>query len=579
MRKILRVVLCCLLVAACGGSDGPDASTEEPQVVTFPLEVLGSPGTTVTLILKIDAASLNGADKAAVTLTLHNIVQEDSAELVINGGAPIDLSSADGPFKHPDGRVTTATVSIDRSLLVAGDNRLVFRYTRQVTDTGSAISGYRVLNVAIQAGATTVRANAAVETPDQWQPIRSDAQSFERGRFFFSEVSRDEGPACTRCHADSGADLQYYAFSNHSIVERAMFHRFTREEAEDIASYIRSLDVPRAGRPYQAPFQPGADNVGAAGANVSAVLANDAAFVQAGGQSVASFTPWESAGTVDTFHLPTAVQAPTWLRWLPRTLDPSWFTRNDGILAKAEQALANDPSIENARTFMSAAMRVGTDVLVTTGDHQARIDVLRFAAVKLWDWSRRLGFNSPHHGMPDGGPAYPYEVGFAFFEAANVGKAVPEAMKQTMSWWWAQLAANPGRGLSSGRRPLNYDDVLMAASAAGLGPEHLRFLYLYGSWEESRGELAAAWGTEEGPVRLLDVPLSRLASPDRIAIMQRFLRREAEFLNNGGQLTQGHHRSLAQAWNRSCEQLTADERALVRASAPTEVWMDLAGCP
>jgi hypothetical protein len=61
--------------------------------------------------------------------------------------------------------------------------------------------------------------------------------------------------------------------------------------------------------------------------------------------------------------------------------------------------------------------------------------------------------------------------------------------------------------------------------------------------------------------------------------MQRFLRREAEFLNGGGQLTQGHHRRLAQAWNRSCEQLTADERALVRASAPTEVWMDLAGCP
>jgi hypothetical protein len=334
------------------------------------------------------------------------------------------------------------------------------------------------------------------------------------------------------------------------------------------------LDVVRAGRPYQPPFQPGANNVGAAGASVDSVLADDAAFA-----SVVSFAPWDSASNVDTFRVPTAVQAPTWLRWLPRTFDPGWFTRGDAVLAKAEQALANDPSVENARTFMSAAMRVGTEVLVTTGDHEARIDVLRFAAVKLWDWSRRIGFDRPDHGLPDGGPAYPYEVGFAFFEAASAGNAVPEAMKQTTSWWWVQLAANPGRGLSTGRRPLNFQDVLMAASGAGLGPEHLRFLYLYGSWEESRGELAASWGTEQGPVRLLDVPLSRLALPDRIAVLQRLLSRETEFLIGGGQLTQGHHRTLAQAWNRSCEQFTADQRTMLRAAAPTEVWNDLAGCP
>lgn len=566
--------MCCLVVASCGGSDPSARSSVEPQTVTFPLEVLGSPGTEVSLTVKIDAAMLSGADPAAVTLTLHNLVQADSAQLVINGGSPVDLSSADGPFTHPDGRVTTATVPIDRKLLAAGDNRFVFRYTRQVVDGGSALSGYRVLKIAVKLGDKVLPLDAPVESPQQWQPIRGDAQSLERGRFFFSDVSRDEGPACARCHSDSGADLQYYSFSNHSIIERAMFHRFTLDEAEDIASYIRSLDVVRAGRPYQAPFQPGVDNVGAAGASVDAVLEEDAAF-----STVASFEPWEAAGEVDTFRLPTAVAAPTWLRWLPRTLDPSWFTRVDGVLAKAEQALASDPSIDNARTFMSAAMRVGTEILVSTGDHEARIDVLRFAAVKLWDWSRRNGFNGPDHGLPDGGPAYPYEVGLAFFEAAAAGKAVPEAMGQAMSWWWAQLAANPGRGLSSGRRPLNYQDVLTAASVAGLGPEHLRFLYLYGSWEESRGGLAAAWGTEQGPVRLLDVPLFQLSSVDRVAVLLRFLRRETAFLNDGGQLTQSHHRTLAQTWNRACEQFTVDQRAMLRAAAPTEVYLDFAGCP
>ncbi len=173
MRSPLRAVLCCLLVTSCGGSDSPSPASAESQAATFPLEVLGSPGTEVTLTVKVDdAAALSGTEPTAVTLTLHNIVQTDSAVLVINGGPPIDLSRVDGPFIHPDGRVTTATVPIDRALLKAGDNRFVFRYTRQVIDTGSAVSGYRVLNVTMQVGDKTWRSDAAREDP---QAVAADS--------------------------------------------------------------------------------------------------------------------------------------------------------------------------------------------------------------------------------------------------------------------------------------------------------------------------------------------------------------------------------------------------------------------
>jgi hypothetical protein len=305
MGTLLRVVLCCLAVTSCGGSGSSSPARAEPQAETFPLEVLGPSGTEVTLTMKVaDAALLSRAESAAVTLTLHNIVQSDSAQLVINGGSPVDLSSVDGPFLHPDGRVTTAIVPINRALLVAGENRFVFRYTRQVIDAGSAISGYRVLNVTLQVGDKTLSSDVTREDPQQWRPIRDDARSIARGQLFFTASTRDDGPACARCHADSGADLQYYSFSNRSIVARAMFHRFTREESEDIASYIRSVDVVRAGRPYQAPFQPGADNTGAAGASIDAVLANDAAFAEKGGEAAVTYDPWESAGAVDTFSVP-----------------------------------------------------------------------------------------------------------------------------------------------------------------------------------------------------------------------------------------------------------------------------------
>ena len=102
---------------------------------------------------------------------------------------------------------------------------------------------------------------------------------------------------------------------------------------------------------------------------------------------------------MDTFLLPTRAAAPTWMRWLPRQLPDDWFTRKDGVLAAAEQALAEAPSLETAQTFMSAALTVGKDVLLLDGDYAAKVDVLRFAAVKLWDWSRQNGFER-------GGPSW-----------------------------------------------------------------------------------------------------------------------------------------------------------------------------
>jgi hypothetical protein len=229
---------------------------------------------------------------------------------------------------------------------------------------------------------------------------------------------------------------------------------------------------------------------------------------------------------------------------------------------------------------MSAALAVGKDVLVETGDYDAKVNVLRFAAVKLWDWSRTNGFDRADHGVPDTSPAYPYEIGFAFFEAAQAGTtAAPDLWRQTMSWWWVQLASYPGRGLSTGKRPLNFQDVLTVADSANLGPAHLAFLHLYGSWEESRGALAEQWGTGDGPVRLLATPMRRLPAAHRAAILRRFFAHESDFLAAGGVLSEEHHRALSEAWVLGCETLPSDERAALRRGAPQEIASDLEACP
>jgi cytochrome c553 len=569
--------------ADSGGFHDGAAWPPPKSATSLPLEVLGAPGVAVEIDIELDAAAVaaaRAAGSAALELTVHNVVAPDSAIVVVNGGPPLDLGAPSGPFlRRVDGRVASGKIAVDPGTLVAGKNQIVFRYTRQIIDV-AAVSGFRVLGAAIALGTDRFSPTLSAEDPSTWAPLDASVAAIERGRGFFQDVSRDGGPACARCHADSGADLQYYAFSTNSIVERAMFHEFSRADAEDIASYIRSLPLAPTGRPYDPPFQPGSGNHAAAGAGYDAALADDAAFATAAfaGTSLPASPAWNWAEAIDTFTAPAAINTPTWFRWLPRELLDDWFTRQGGVLASAERALATDPSLDNARTFMSAALTVGKDVLQRDGDYQGKVEVLRFAAVKLWDWSRQNGFDRPDHGAPDGSPAYPYEVGFAFFEASQAG-VLAGSERQTMEWWWTQLATNPGRGLSTGLRPLNFADVLSAAEGAEMGPAEIGFLHLYGSWEESRGAVAATWGTGEGPVRLLLVPMRALPAADREVVLRRFLIREAEFLTAGGTLDSGHHAKLAEAWTRGCAALASSVRASLRSLAPAAVAADLTACP
>lgn len=62
---------------------------------------------------------------------------------------------------------------------------------------------------------------------------------------------------CARCHAQDGRDLKYFNYSKWSIVARSQFHGLSEKQGQQIASYIRSFDVPNPGRPRNPPYQPG----------------------------------------------------------------------------------------------------------------------------------------------------------------------------------------------------------------------------------------------------------------------------------------------------------------------------------
>ncbi|MCY1013760.1 hypothetical protein OV079_51205 [Nannocystis pusilla] len=419
---------------------GSDDELQAP--LALPLEVLGPAGTERIADVWLDETQLAAADSAALVLTLHNVVQAGSAELVVNAGEAIDVSE---PFVHPDGRVSTAEIAIDPGLLVPGVNHLAFRYPRQVVDAGGRVRVSRPAR-----GPPHRRHHPRARRA---RPAARDVASTPRRRGVHRagplvlpgrRTRRRTDVFALPCGLGRRPPVLRVLRSKHRGTRDVP--RVSRAEAEDLASYIRSLPVPAKGRPYRPAFQPGTDNHGAAGAGLESILPDDASFGEHlwGAASLPADLPWDWPETVDTFLLPTSIAVPTFVRWLPRRIDERWFTRRDGELAVAEAALADDPSLEHAQAFMTAAMAVGRELLVEEGDHLARIDLLRYAAVKLWDWSRRNGFDDPDHGMPDGSPAFPYEVGFAFFEAADAPGGVPAPMAQTLSWWWAQLAANPG---------------------------------------------------------------------------------------------------------------------------------------
>lgn len=128
------------------------------------------------------------------------------------------------------------------------------------------------------------RPSARALHPRRWRLRRSAAapSRWENGRDPPApRVVRNRGR-----YGQDGRDLEIFAYSNESIIERARFHQLSAEEGQKIAYYIRSLsarhdDVGRWGRPWNPPYQPGPSVADrpvqewAAGAGLEAVLEED----------------------------------------------------------------------------------------------------------------------------------------------------------------------------------------------------------------------------------------------------------------------------------------------------------------
>ena len=482
------------------GSLARDGQQDNAVPIYLPIEIMGEPGTTETVTVNVpDASGVTG-----LWMQVHNLSYDNKGSVKINNGNWIDLTNSSVDVAYPEvniggigGGYSTIriTVPLSGNAVVNGTNTIQFRFNQ----TDGLSSGWRVLdfNFLRNNGSKAIPENDFIEDdPATWAPILTSSADLQAGENLWYTATLVEGfngpsitATCNDCHTEQGRDLKYFNYSNKSIVERARFHGLSEREGEQIASWIRALDLPAPGRPWNPPYQPGPGlddkpvEEWSAGAGLEWVLDDDSEtlpylFPNGILDEVAS-----TKSTLNMRELPLAIQFPDWNRWLP-LVHPKDFWGNAFLNSEAWQEFNSElPSasrgvnvadrgiIEAIRSFDSAVTDWRRDASLPAGktpeDHvKGNLGLQLWQLVKVWD------FMQTYH-LEDHGDEF-YEHGEKrtwVSEARNVFNVAPhissapgaythgtEALDKFFShaWYMYQLVINPGNREPLGHRPVDW---------------------------------------------------------------------------------------------------------------------------
>ena len=547
--------------------------------VILPVEVVGAAGTTQTVTVNLASPPVSGA---RLWMQIHNLKYQTEASVQINGGlwlpindTTVTLEGLASAYGGIGGGFSTIkmSLSLPTGSLVAGPNTVTFRFN----GTDGVSSGFRVLNFNFldSDGSQLIGADTFVQDdPNSWQPPSTVADDIAAGKLLWHAANLTAPGVgaiqakCGSCHAQDGRDLKYFNYSNNSIRARSIFHGLSTEQADQIVSYIRSLNVPNPGRPWNPPYQPGpgldsqpVENW-AAGAGLDAVLNADAdmmPYIMPGGNTAT----WAWNSYLNARETPISFQLPDWNRWLP-TLYPTdaWGSTFDGSSLYTEylnirsQLQPNDPTAYANVTpdLMSWMNRDGSFLLplIQPSNSTAWSDltyVQKIHSVRLWDivklWEINQEFGLEGMARVAFGPQAPDRAWYSnmpFFISPFMsaiprpsvgvgnGKVVTHAYL-SFAWYQLQLLLNDGNGTNAGQYPVDFN------YAIGYPTNDLSWDSATSTPRVSTGGLLALWlvkalqnatDNSTNPALLVGFPAqvstwSQMSTPQKLQIMNGYL--------------------------------------------------------
>ncbi len=477
----------------------------------LPIEIIGPVGYEKSITVNMN----NGSTGVKLWMLINNLSYNNKMAIKINQSSYVSINNSNTKTLAPydvlggiggSSRFGTAkfVYTLPSGLLVNGSNTITFKFNT----SDSVSSGYRILKFNILDANDTKLISESVfqeDDPNSWQPPINNPTAIAEGKdlwenktlWFSSENKTFMQAKCQNCHVKNGYDLKYFNYSNHSIIERSKFHGLTQVEAEKIASYIRSLEVPNPGRPWNPPYQPGPGTdqkpvqEWAAGAGLDAVLEDDKdALPYIFPNMVLDSASISIKKWLNVREIPTNIQFLDWKHWLPiiHPMDAfsdyntsQWKQKYEEIYSKIFSAnsasyklgaFQND--LEDFRLKLQYGYtddKVGQGVDPGTKEHRIKIySLMLFQAVKLFELihvSNSEGLGPQLYGTWGEARTWPgiyrhiYEHSPHFLkldmnDPNNIYGDKYTQMHMNNTWYFLQFVLNSGNGRSSGFHPVDW---------------------------------------------------------------------------------------------------------------------------
>jgi hypothetical protein len=534
-----------LSAAALAGTSTPTNPTDPTNptnpppptqgAIVLPIEVMGSDGTTKAVSFTLPSSSgLSGS--ASMYLQIHGLEYETEGSIQLNGGSWIALNNQTakviGLAKNHGGisggfSTLPMTVPVPANSLKAGSNTITFRFN--ATDGNS--SGYRVLafNVQLADGSQLLaQSSFTQDDPSQWKPPLTSSSDIAAGQILWRSANLVQpvgGGAtqsikahCGDCHAADGRDLKYFNYSNNTIRIRSMFHGLTSTQADQIASYIRTLSTPAPSqaRPWNPPYQPGPGTdskpVGewAAGAGLSAILNSDQDMLPyvAPTLTAADFNP---KGNLSIRNTPIPFQLLDWNHWLP-TIYPAdaygqsflqstmyadyGFLNSVLMLNNPNQYSANADRVSRWTTdamnfFSTLSIPSSTSASWSTPSTAQKLySIFQWETVKTWEINQVFGLEgmaqSAFGPQADSRAWYsnaPFRTSPTFLEIPGGAAGIQHGSKAgydsvSNGWYYLQVILNHGNKVQGDNNPVDwqylYNDISLQAQYSS--PQAIMYL-------------------------------------------------------------------------------------------------------